>query len=202
MNAMDAVLLVFDTNIKNDEYVIGSAYIGVETVYYFDPNESTTGKTRKNVIDFDSDQDTSFAETYVLKKITPSFVDALRSSHEKKLSPTISGFCRDKDDKYKGLGTLMLKTIKKIYDQKDIRRIFVVAESSYGVRESSADGHCGIGKHGYDNKESEYYINCKKLIGYYESVGFELLKHHYVVDKCNEAEYIMLNVLLSETSSN
>ena len=118
-------------------------------------------------------------QTYVLKERDPSIW-----TKKVKLFPMITTFCRTSNDKYKGIGKIMLHKISKFL--KEYKKIYCVPESIIGQYDKCTS---------YDNKNNKYYTENMKLIEYYKKMKFKIFKNHYVLDFCENNKYIILNVM-------
>jgi hypothetical protein len=108
------------------------------------------------------------------------------------VDPMISSLCRDSNPKYKGTGKLLLMKICEYYKNNDYKQIFIIPESSkfkvYGAND------CGTVL-----EKEEYLKSQESLQKYYGKFGFQIKKHHYDVDNCNDNEsfngpYVMFPV--------
>ena len=127
------------------------------------------------------------------------------------LYPVISGLCRKQNDKYKGVGTSLLKEIftffenkKKIEEGKEIgpKYLYLVPESVEG-KGSISDDHCGLSQYqeDLDRSNNKYYLSNERLIRYYKSLGFEILDKYYFTDICNyNDDHVHYNIMRKKLS--
>jgi len=113
------------------------------------------------------------------------------------LFPMICNFCRIPDDRYKGVGQIMLQKIIDRFRKNGYKSIYCVPESIIGLVDSRENGMCGLND--YDNRDNLYYKENMKLIGYYRKLGFDIYDNHYVVDFCSDklgdSDYISFPVM-------
>jgi hypothetical protein len=162
---------------------IGSAYIKIENIYKY--NE--------------------IKKTYI-------YVDAPydRTSETLELYPVISGLCRKQNDKYKGVGTMILKEIFTFFDNINkkengndiVEYVYLIPESVEG-KGSVSDNYCGKISKYLDESTNEYLLSNKRLIRYYKSLGFEILDKYYFMDVCNhEGDHVHYNIMMKKLSEN
>lgn len=158
---------------------IGAAYIQTEKIY-------TYNEIKKTYICIHGQRDRSGKSLY--------------------LYPVISGLCRKQNDKYKGVGTSLLKEIITIFENLNkkesceniVRYVYLVPESVEG-KGSIADNCCGIPP----QHPNEYYLSNERLIRYYQSVGFEILDKYYYIDMCNnDGDHVHYNIMRKRLSEN
>ena len=114
------------------------------------------------------------------------------------LFPMICNFCRNPDDRYKGVGRSMLQKIIERCQTDGYKSVYCIPESIVGLTDTTRDnGLCGIDD--YDNHVNKYYTTNMKLIKYYQMLGFNIFDNNYAVEFCSDAtgdsDYIVLNVL-------
>jgi len=118
------------------------------------------------------------------------------------LFPMICNFCRNPDDRYKGVGQTMLQKIIKRCRKDGYKAIYCVPESTIGLTDKTRqDGSCGM-NYDYDNHDNMYYKENMKLIGYYKKLGFNIFDNNYILDFCSDktddSDYIALPVMYME----
>lgn len=103
--------------------------------------------------------------------------------------PSLESLCRDNDNKYKGIGSYLLKKISE--DVGKSYNYLILVPESLKFKDISSQINCGIIE-GYKNSQTE-------LIKYYKKNGFKILDGYYDLDKCidenNKIKYLYLNVM-------
>ena len=130
-------------------------------------------------------------EIGIHKSEHPTYVnvrfDPKDSSHKKKtIFPTINCLCRKLDDRYRGIGTIILEAICSYYKTKNINTIYLCARS-----ERSEPIEYDI-----NYKSSKYFLTNQKLLEYYIAHGFEIIENYYVSEQINrDDQYVHSNVM-------
>lgn len=124
---------------------------------------------------------------YTDETLIPEYVYVPTNNYEKNriiIFPCISGLCRDLDEKYKGVGSLLIDHIHKHFENENITQYKDwqdtpdIGEYIYLI--------VGSGKHhitidSNDQEKTIYLTANQKLIDYYQNNNFERVKNCYFI---------------------
>ncbi len=111
------------------------------------------------------------------------------------IGPSIEALC--KRPGYKNAGAFLLKNMHDVLRKNKIEKVYLVPESM-----RSKEAYEGYLEDNNCKFKDDYYAENQRLIGFYKSVGYEILDKTFVIEKCdkksdngNQRDFIAYNVM-------
>lgn len=98
----------------------------------------------------------------------------LKNFDQMSLYPIISGLCRDQDEKYKGVGSMIIDSMCEYFENMHHDREYIYLVVGSGKHEITIDSS--------DKEKEEYVTMNHHLIDYYTKNKFEIMMDNYCIN--------------------